>query len=148
MSVLLYGWNIWRKNRWELHKDAAACYLEQILKAEAYTTVSEWPFTSYFTNPSRKASKTCWAQLEMDNLISNVLLDQCWQTKKNYIHQLCADTICRLQDLASVIANSDKWWRRVKGNILMMMGFKGWFSKQLFFPKAICVNPYSIIFIN
>ena len=45
------------------------------------------------------------------NIDSPVLADQ----QKIYIHQLCADTGCSLEDLLGVIDDRDGWQERVKG---------------------------------
>ena len=34
---------------------------------------------------------------------------------KTYIHQLCADTECHLEDLPRVINNTDEWREKIKG---------------------------------
>ena len=35
--------------------------------------------------------------------------------RKTYIHQLCADTGCSLEDLSGTMDNRDGWLERVKG---------------------------------
>ena len=36
------------------------------------------------------------------------------QPAKTKIHQLCADTWCRLEDLQRVMTDRDEWWERIK----------------------------------
>ena len=38
-------------------------------------------------------------------------------SRKNYIHQFCVDTGCRLEDLRIVIVDGDGWWQS-KGSVL------------------------------
>ena len=64
-------------------------------------------------NPCYNA-KYCWRS--KDELISNILQ---WtptsrhtnsiQPAKAYIHQLCADTRCHLEDLSKAMADWDSW---------------------------------------
>ena len=94
------------KARWELYQDAAYCF-EQILEAAPYKTKAVLPLP---ISPS-KTSKVCWALLEKkDKLISNILLwipvhqytCVCWQAK-TYIHHLCVDIGCCLENLPRAI---------------------------------------------
>ena len=41
------------------------------------------------------------------------------QPEKTYIHHLCADTGCCLDDLTKVMVTRDIWWKRLKENMLL-----------------------------
>ena len=64
----------------------------------------------------------CWRSL--DKLISNVLLwtpmhgltSVGWPAR-TYVHQLCADTGCNLEDLVEVMDVSDEWQERIGGTL-------------------------------
>ena len=109
------------KSKWKLRKDVA-CYFEQILEAAPYKTAVVQPFISYPANHQRKANKTCWAILKKEGLISYVLQwtpthghtsvghhEKTKNKKKTYIHQLCADTRCHLENLPKPTGDKD-WW--------------------------------------
>ena len=88
---------IGEKTRWKLHKNVMCCF-EQILVA----VPRKRPLTSHLTNHTSKMSRTCRTLLEKDKLISNVFLrtppiHEVGWPGKIYIHQLCADTRCRLR---------------------------------------------------
>ena len=75
------------------------------------------PLTSHLTNHPIKLNKTCWRS--NDELISNILLWICahgyasvGQPARTYIHQLCTDTGCSLEDLPGMIDAKNRWWER------------------------------------
>ena len=88
------------KPKWELLKNVACCF-QQILEAAPYKT-------------HHLKSK--------DKLRSNVLLwtsthkyTSVGQLTKAYIHQLCSNTGCHLEDLPKTIANGDRWQKGFNG---------------------------------
>ena len=90
--------DIWEKARWELYMDAACCF----------------ELISHFANHPGLYRRS------KDKLINNVFLltlthghTSIGQPAKIYIHQLCADTGCYLDDLPGVMADWDGWWERV-----------------------------------
>ena len=92
------------KARQKLHKDSA-CYFEQSQGAEPYKKVDIRPFSSNLAKPQWKVSRTWWSQLEKNEIINDVLLtsthghNSLERSVNASIHQLCADTECRLEDL-------------------------------------------------
>ena len=120
MSVLLYDCTtsnkmLEKKVSWELHKNTAYCF-EQILEAALYK-IAAVPLLSQ-TIQARHAGH-CWGSKE--ELISDVLLwtpsherTNVGQPTKTYIHQLCRDTRCHLEDLPRVMTNKDRWKKRLQ----------------------------------
>ena len=110
------------KTGWDVYKDAARC-IKQILEATPYKTAAVWPSTSHLTNHPREKNSTsghCWRS--KDELISDVLLwtpthgyPSVGRPAKTYIHQLCEDTDCHLEDLPHAMADRDGWRERVNG---------------------------------
>ena len=106
VSVLLYGCTTWTnkmlrvKARWYFLWASSGNRIIQNSSCMA----------TYF--PSLKPSKTCWRSKE--EFISDALQWTCehpcvgWPAK-SYIHQLCADTECHLEDLPRVMADRDGW---------------------------------------
>ena len=101
------------KTKWELHKNATS-YLEQILKATPHETMAVRSLTSYLkTNPSKMTWDTA-GKVRTD--ISNVLqwppphgcVSVGWP-ERTYLHQLCMDTGCNLEDLPRVTDDGDGW---------------------------------------
>ena len=82
---------------------------------------------------------------------------QCWLTSKNFIHQLCADTECRLKDLPRVM--SDRWWMVIESresvlsacfdNLSYFLTVWAYFLSLL---RKLCTNPkirqYPIYFLQ
>ena len=91
------------KARWEPHKNADCCF-KKILEAAPCKTAVAQPIISHLISHPSKMSKTCWKS--KDEFISNIFL---WTSThghtsvgwhaKIYIHQLCADIGCSLEDL-------------------------------------------------
>ena len=91
------------------------CCLKQFLEVALYKTAVVRPPTSHCTNHQGKTSKICWALLEKDKLISDILLwipkhgyTSVGQPAKIYIHEICADTGCCLEDLPRVMVDRDR----------------------------------------
>ena len=68
------------------------------------------------------SNNTCWALLEnsKDKIISKILLwtsthvrTSVGQPTKTYIHELCANTGCHLEDLLSTKVDWDRWQERI-----------------------------------
>ena len=100
--------------------------LNKSWKGTPNKTVAVLPLISHLTNYPNKTNKTCWALLEMDELISNVLLwtptHGCisfgWPAK-TYIHQLCWDTGCSLEDLPGATDDRDGQQKRELVNSML-----------------------------
>ena len=99
------------KTRWEQYKNFMN-YIEQILKATPLKTSAVWLLTSHLKNYPIKMNKTCGTLLEKQGLISNdqktpahERVSVGWPTR-TYLHQLCMDPGCRLEDLQQVIDNT------------------------------------------
>ena len=82
------------------------------------------PLTSRHTNYLRRARHAgcCWSK---QKLIIDILLwtprhglTSICQLAKNYIHQLCADTGCHLEDLSRAIADRDLDKREPRKSVL------------------------------
>ena len=71
------------KTRWELHKNVSYCF-QQILEATSHKTAALQPLTRVYISVGWPA--------------------------KTYIHLLCADTGCSLEDLPGAVNNRDGWW--------------------------------------
>ena len=122
------------------------CCLAQVLEATPYKAAAVRPLTSYLKNHSSKMNKTCGTLLEkQDELMSDVLQ---WNTTcgrasvgrlaRNYLHQICADTGCSLEDLPGAMDDRDGWRVReshgdscCQRDLMMMMKFclvlkQGW----------------------
>ena len=94
---------------WELHKNAASCF-KQISEVAPHKTAVACPFNSHHTShPNKKRhSGYCW--ISKDELISGIFL---WtpthgytsfsQSAKPYIHQLCVNPECCLQNFSPSI---------------------------------------------
>ena len=102
--------------RWELQKNAI-CYFEQILQTTLYKTVAVPPLSSHLTNHPSKTNKTCWRSKV--KLIRDVLLwtlTHGWASvnrpAKTYLHHLCVDTGCSLEDLLRAMDDKDGEGRR------------------------------------
>ena len=88
----------------------------QILEAIFFKTVAVQTLTSHLTKHIRqdRHARHCWKS--KDKLISDIFL---WtpthghtsvdQTVKSYIYLLCTNMGCCLEDLWSVMADSDRW---------------------------------------
>ena len=105
------------KARWDLN-----CF-EQILEAAPDKTTAARPLTSYLTSHPSKTSKTCFRS--KDELRSDVLLwtpthghTSIFWPAKIYIHQLCADTKCRVEDLPKVMTHRHGWRESLDHNIV------------------------------
>ena len=97
------------KARFELHRNITS-YLEQILEATPHETATVELFTFHLKSHQRRTRHVghCWRS--KDKLISDILL---WtpthgyasvgQPIRTYLHQLCADTGCNLENLPGVI---------------------------------------------
>ena len=100
------------KTRWELHNPS--CCSEQNLEAALHKIVVIWPHASHLTNSPNNTRHAghCWRG--RDELISDVFL---WTPThgllaKTYIHQLCADTGCSLEDLPEAMDDRNGWQER------------------------------------
>ena len=101
------------------HKNTYCC-LHQIPKVANLKTAVVRPFITHLLNHPNETMKTCW--WSKDELISDVPL---WtpthgytsvsRPTKNYIHQLCTNTGCRLEELSSAMAYKGGWGDLVKG---------------------------------
>ena len=90
-----------------------------MLEAASHKLAAVLPLTRIVCVMGSKMNKTCWGN--KDKLKSNVLL---WTSThghtsvgwpaKSYIHQLCTDTVCCIEDLRRVMANRDRLWEKVK----------------------------------
>ena len=106
------------KARWEIYKNAV-CSFKRILVVTPHKTTAAWPLASHLKNKVRGFAWHCWRG--KDELISDILL---WssthrrasvgQWVRNYLHQLCADTGCFLEDLLWVMDNMDGCRERVR----------------------------------
>ena len=71
---------------------------------------------------SSKICRICWALLKKQGGTQRqyspmdfyTWINQCWLANKNYIHQLCMDTGCSLEDLPKMMAHRHGWWKIVK----------------------------------
>ena len=107
----MYG----EKARSELHY----CF-EQILETTPHKTAAVQPLTSHLKNHLRRTryARHCWRN--QDELISDILL---WTPiyehttvgwpARTYLHQLCADTGCILENLQRAM-NRDGWGERTR----------------------------------
>ena len=82
------------KAKRELHKDAAFCF-ESIVRASHSSHLH--PISQTIQKTWVRHAGYCW--WSKNELISDILLwtliNQCWPTSKDYIHQLGADSRCR-----------------------------------------------------
>ena len=114
VSMFMYIKCVW----WELHQIAEYCF-EQILavKLPKHRLYGHLPPISQIIRV-RWTSDTghCWRS--RDELICELLLhidtSVGWQVK-TYLHQLCADIGCRLEDLPRAMNDKDRWRMWVKG---------------------------------
>ena len=90
----------------ELHKDSTYCF-EQILKAVPYKTAAVQPLTSHLTNHWCKMSRELLEKQRQTNILLwtqiHGHINMGWPAK-TYIHQLCADTRCHLDNLPREMA--------------------------------------------
>ena len=101
------------KATWELHKNSMSL-LEQILEATHHKITVVWPLTSHLKSHPSKTKRTC--RTSKEELISDVLL---WTSTRGhisvgrpgrtYLHQLCADTGCSLEDRPGAIDDREGW---------------------------------------
>ena len=102
------------KAKLKLHKNTKCCF-EQILEAPSYKTVTVRPLTSHLKNyPSTRHG---WRN--KDELMSDIFLwtpihgSACVELQaKTYLHQLCADTQCSLEDLLGAMDYYRDGWRK------------------------------------
>ena len=109
-----------QKARWELYKDSAYCF-EKIQKTAPYKIAFVQPITSHLTNHSSK-----------NKLINDVLwtpthgpISVGWLSK-TYIHQLCADIRCHLEDFLSAMTDKDGWQERERAKRIHAISMPGW----------------------
>ena len=103
------------KARWELHKDPICCF-EQILEAAP-------PPKRLYSHlpPITQTIQVRRVKYAKSKLISDVLLwtptpertSVDWPVK-TYIHLLCVDTGCLLEDLPVALTDRDRWFERLK----------------------------------
>ena len=120
---------IGKKALWKIHKNIMCC-LEQILEAARYKTALVRPLTSHLTNHRNKMCKIWRALLVKKEQTYNKMLFY-WQTSDVwleiiYIHLLCADTECHLEDLPRVVTNRDHWCERAKRICVISMTWWWW----------------------
>ena len=100
---------------WELQKNAACCF-RQNQEATPHKTAAVRPLASHLINHPRRSryAEHCWICKEKP--ISDLL----WQRSMHghtsvdrpaniYLHQLCADTGCSLEDQLGAIDDRDGW---------------------------------------
>ena len=115
MALALNKPNQFKRNIME--KKNAVSNIEQGLKAIPYKAVA---YTATY-HPSQKLSKLdepdmrhCWRS--KDELISDILpwasphgRAKVGRSARTYIHQLCVDTGCNLEDLPGAVDDRDRW---------------------------------------
>ena len=104
------------KATWKLHKNAMS-YLEQILEATPHKTMAVWPLTSHFKNHPSEINKTCGTLLEKQGQAhkwqsSTHGCTSVGQPARTYLHQLCVDPGCSLENLRAM-DDRDGWRERV-----------------------------------
>ena len=129
VSVLLYGCTTWTLTK-RLEKKLDGTYT-RMLRAVLNKSWKQHPTKQQLYGHLPPISQTirerrtrhaghCWRS--KDELISDVLLwtpthgyPSVGRPAKTYIHQLCEDTDCHLEDLPHAMADRDGWRERVKG---------------------------------
>ena len=94
------------KSRLDLHRNAECC-IKQIMLPALYKTTVVRPLISHLTYHPSKTNKTCrellnkqwWTRKKCSSVDSNIWTHRCWPTSKTYIHHICTDTDCSLDDL-------------------------------------------------
>ena len=125
----------------ELDKKAMS-YFKQILETTPHKKTAVLPLTSHLKDHSSKMNKTCgtllkkkeWTTTEVwKKLISDVLL--CTPTHghasvgwpaRTYIHQLCVNTGCSLENLLGVMDDRDRWRERERIREISAFGTTWW----------------------
>ena len=109
------------------------CYMLS-LKNPGSNTPQNNNCTSHLANHSSKTNKTYRALLEkqgrshvtftyrLQHIDAPVLADQ----PKSYIHQLCADTGCSLEDLSGVMDDRDRWQKEVRKHHHISVTWRWW----------------------
>ena len=123
VSVLLYGYTTWILTRY-FEKKLHGNYIRMLCavlnkswkqhptKQQLYSHLP--PISQTIQVRQTRHAGHCWRS--RDKLISDVLLwththghTSVGRPAKTYIHQLCADTGCHLEDLPREMANRDGW---------------------------------------
>ena len=109
-----------RKSRWVRHKDTGCCFWH-ILEATLYKTTPVRPFTAH--KLSRKDEQDMLDTAVGERTSTSMTFSFWFQhmdtpvfaaKQKTYIHHLCVDTECHLDDLPKAITNRDGWSERKK----------------------------------
>ena len=101
------------KVRWELHK-SATCYFKQILEAILHQAMAVWPLNSHLKKYPHQISKTWGTQLEKQEGTHKWHSFSFGRPARINLHQICADTECRLEDLPRVMNDRNGWGERVR----------------------------------
>ena len=110
MSLLLYGYTTWTLiKHWpkKLMGSTQQCYMLFWTNPGSSTLQNSSCMVTYLpSHKPSKMSKTCWRN--SSTTFSYKLLYSVDQPAKTYIHQLCADTGCCLENLQRAITYVDE----------------------------------------
>ena len=118
VSILLYGFTTWMlRKRMEQKLDGNYIRMLRAIFNKSWKQIPRNNSCTATYFPSQKPSKTC--RRSKDKFISDVLL---WtpthrraivsRPARIYLHQLCADTECSLEDLLGAMDDKDRWRER------------------------------------
>ena len=146
------------KAMWELHKNAT-WYFEQILEATVQKTAAVWSLTSHLKNHLSKNRKTCQTLLEKQELINAILLlnpthgsaSVGWLAR-TYLHQICVDTGCSLEDLLKEMDDRNGWRESQENlcdqnNLMMVMIMHIYIHTHMYIKKYIYVDKHTNVYI-
>ena len=134
MSILLYGCTTWTLTK-RMEKKLDGNYT-RMLQAILNKSWRQHPTKQQLYGHLPPIMKTiqvkqtrhvghCWRS--RDELISAILLwtpshrqAKAGRPARTYIQQLCADTVCSLEDLLGAMDNRDGWWEYLGRSVLVM----------------------------